>query len=113
VITKWAQSAIAIQPFLIETGAAFVVAPSLPAQRVQVVGHPRGWQVATVRGGCVEYGAVYEECYDAERAAAGIALKLDVTLVCWGDPDGEIAAMWIDRVMGETETDAAQSRWML
>jgi hypothetical protein len=105
-----------LQPFLIEATGTVQVAGAqvaLPAERVQTCWHPRGYQVAVTRGGeCRVLAPVYAECYDAERAAVAIALKLDVTLVCEGDPDGEIADDWVNRCQYSSDNEAKYTAWM-
>jgi hypothetical protein len=86
---------------------------ALPASRVQVVWHPRGWRVAVTRGDCCEVlPAVHAESWDADDEAARLAVREDVTLVLDNDPDGVFADAMIDRVVREDEMWEQVRGWM-
>lgn len=101
-----------LQPFVIETDrgllTALVAAP-LPIERVQTVPHADGWQVAVVRmDGEQVLPAVYAVMYDAERAAAGIAVQYDLSLMLDDDPFGDTAhglleGAYMDRTLAELD----------
>lgn len=104
------------QPFLLQTDSGILevaVAVPLPVERVMVLYHPRGWQVALVRMDGEEIlPTVYDTLYDAERKAAEVALQCDITLVCDDDPDGEIAEGLVSGVEWRDELRDAETRWM-
>lgn len=96
-----------MQPWLLDTGTAILevaVARPLPVNRVQVLWHPRGYQIAVVRGtGTEVLPTVYADVWDAEERAAAIAVKSDVTLWLDDDPGGEMAECLMDCVILEDE----------
>lgn len=98
----------------VETGALTPQVEALPANRVQVVWHPRGWQVAIMRTCKVEIlPYVHADSHDAERKAAVVALAYDLTLYLHNDPGGEIAADRVAAAAYEDEQYERYTRWML